>query len=62
MSQKEGASSNPSGFSQAPSADNRHARSRHASELWPLARDRELLILLFLRSRWDYPSAVFQSK
>lgn len=44
------------------SPDNRHGRSHHASELWPLARDWELLILLFLRSSWDDPSAVFQSK
>lgn len=44
------------------SPDNRHERSHRASEPWPLAGDRELLILLFLRSRWDDPSAVFQSE
>ena len=41
----------------APSSDNRHTRRQHVSELRHMTRDRESLFLLFLRSRWDYPSA-----
>lgn len=44
------------------SPDSRHGRSHQAAELWALAGDWELLILLFLRSSWDDPSAVFQSE